>query len=189
VLEERFPEAAETQPELLAHHYTEAGLYEQAIGYWQQAGQRASERSAYQEASSHLSHGLVLLAMLSETLNRVQQELTLQTLLGQALMMIKGWAAPEVERAYTRARALSQQVEDIPQRFQVLAGLWRFNLTRAAYHTAHELAEQLLWLAESRHERSLLRVAHYTLGMTMLFRGVFVDARTHLEHGIALYNP
>src|SRR5206468_2026934 len=100
VLEERFPETKETQPELLAYHYTEAGFIIQAIPYWQRAGQRATQRSAYVEAIAHLTKGLELLKTLPDTPERAQQELDLQTTLGPALMVTKGYAASEVKRAY-----------------------------------------------------------------------------------------
>ena len=96
VLEARFPELCETQPELLAHHYTEAGLHEQAIAYWQKAGQRAIERSANLEAIAHLTQGLASSKTLPDTPERAQQELDLQTTLGPALMVTKGLGAPEV---------------------------------------------------------------------------------------------
>jgi predicted ATPase len=96
VLEARFPETVETQPELVAHHYTEAGLSAQAIPYWQRAGQRALERSANLEAVAHLTKGLEVLATLPDTPERAQQELVMQTTLGPALMHTKGQAAPEV---------------------------------------------------------------------------------------------
>lgn len=100
VLEERFAEIKATQPELLAHHYTEAGLIAQAIPYWRQAGQKAVERSAYVEAINHLTKGLDVLKTLPDTSERARQELTLQTAIGPAWMAVKGYAAPEVERAY-----------------------------------------------------------------------------------------
>ena len=124
VLEARFPESCETQPELLAHHYTEAGLAEQAIGYWQRAGQQASERSANLEAISHFTTGIELLTTLPETPEHTQQALTLHIALGAALQMAKGLAAPEVEHAYTRARELCQQVGETPEFVPVLYGLW-----------------------------------------------------------------
>jgi class 3 adenylate cyclase/3',5'-cyclic AMP phosphodiesterase CpdA len=99
VLEARFPERCETQPELLAHHYTEAGLAEQAMGYWQRAGQQASERSANLEAVSHFTTGIALLTTLPETPAHTQQALTLHIALGAALQIAKGFGAPEVERA------------------------------------------------------------------------------------------
>src|SRR5262249_43300659 len=141
VLVERFPETAETQPELLAHHYTEAGLAAHAIPYWQQAGQQALQRSANLEASQHLTKGLALLAMLPEAPARAQQELDLQIALGSALMATKGVTAPEVELTYARARALCAQVGDTPQLFPTLWGLCRFYLGRGALPTARELGE------------------------------------------------
>jgi predicted ATPase len=106
VLEERFPETAESQPELLAHHYSEAQLHNQAIHYWHQAGQRASECSANLEAIAHLTRGLELIKTLPDTPERARQELGLCLTLGPALMAIKGWAVPEVAQVYVRARVL-----------------------------------------------------------------------------------
>src|SRR5207248_9838747 len=97
VLAEHFPETAETQPELLAQHYTQAGLTEQAITYWQRAGQRAIQHSANLEAIGHLTKGLEVLEALPDNPERLQQELDFQTTLGPALMMVKGYAAPEVQ--------------------------------------------------------------------------------------------
>src|SRR5262245_16341135 len=105
-LEERFAEVKETQPELLAHHYTEAGLIEQAIPYWQRAGERASQRSANAEAIGHLTKGLELLKALPDTPGRIQQELSLQLALGDAFMAAKGYATSEVANTYTRALEL-----------------------------------------------------------------------------------
>jgi class 3 adenylate cyclase len=130
VLAEHFPETAETQPELLAHHYTEAGLMAPAIPYWRQAGQRALERSAYVEAVSHLTKGLEVLRTLPDTMDRTQQELDLQTLLGLVLIATKGYAAPDVERVYAQARALCQRMGETLQLFPVLRGSWLFYLNR-----------------------------------------------------------
>src|SRR5205823_8725608 len=110
VLEAQFPDTVVSQPELLAHHYTEAGCTEQAIPYWQRAGQQASDRSANLEAVSHFTTGIELLTTLPETPARTQQALTLYIALGAALQMAKGIAALEVEHAYGQARALCQQV-------------------------------------------------------------------------------
>ena len=98
-LEMRFPDAATAQPEVLAQHYAEAGLKEQAVAYFQRAGARALERSAYLEAISHLARGLELLEASPDSPERVQRELELQLALGSALMATKGYAAPEVEQA------------------------------------------------------------------------------------------
>jgi TOMM system kinase/cyclase fusion protein len=189
VLAERFPETAETQPELLAHHYTEAGLSAPAVGYWQRAGQRALQRSAHVEAISHLTRGLEVLAALPDTAERIQHELVLQTTLGSALMAAKGQGAPEVGQAYARARELCRQVGETPQLFPVLFGLWRFYQVRAEHQTARELAEQCFSLAQRVQDPTLLLEAHFALGVSMLWLGEVVPARTHLEQSIALYDP
>jgi predicted ATPase len=157
VLESRFPDIGETQPELLAHHDTEAGLSAQAIPYWQTAGQRA----AHQEAVGHLTTGVEVLQTLPDAPERTQQDLRLHVALGVSLMAVKGRAAPEVERVYTRARALCQQVGDTPQLFPVLRGLFLFYLNRGQQQTAQELAEQLLRQAERQPEVAPRLLGHY----------------------------
>jgi class 3 adenylate cyclase/DNA-binding winged helix-turn-helix (wHTH) protein len=185
VLAERFPETVETQPELLAHHYTEAGLPAQAAPIWLRAGQHALERSAHVEAIAHLSKGLEVLKTLPDTLERTQLELVLQTTLGPALMATKGYATPEVEYAYVRARELCQQVGETPQLFQALWGLWYFYLVRAEFQTAHELGEQLLNLAQRVQVPVLLLLAHRVLGQTLSFLGEFSTARVHLDRALS----
>ena len=189
VLEARFADLCETQPELLAQHYTEAGLMAQAIPYWQRAGQRAIERSAYVEAIGHLSKGLEVLTTLPDTPARTQQELELQTTLGPALLHTKGYAAPEVAAVYTRARELCQQVGETPQLFPVLWGLWYFYTIRAEFQTARELEAQYLTLAQRVHDPALLLQAHFMLATTSLHLGELVLARASTEQVIALYNP
>jgi len=189
VLEARFPDLCETQPELLAHHCTEAGVMAQAIPYWQRAGQRAIERSAHLEAIAHLSKGLEVLGTLPDTPERAQQELDLQITLGPALSATKSWAAPEVGRAYARARELCQQIGETPQLFTVLRGLWVFYVVRAEYQTALELGERCLTLAHSLQDPSLLLEAHHTHWDTLFWLGEVVSARAHMEQGAALYDP
>jgi hypothetical protein len=188
-LEAQFPELVATQPELLAHHLTEAGRHTQAVGYWQRAGEGAVVRSAHLEAISHCTKGLEGLQTLPETPERTQQELVLQTTLGPALMITKGFAAPEVEHAYARARALCQRVGETPQRFSVLRGLWQFYNGRGEYQTARELGEQCLHLAQRGHDTAHLLEAHHTLWTTRLLLGELSLAHTHLAQGMALYNP
>jgi class 3 adenylate cyclase len=182
VSEQRFPALCATQPELLAHHYTEAGVLAQAIPYWHRAGQRAVERSAHLEAIAHLSKGLEVLATLPDTPERVQQELALQTTLCPALVATKGFASPEVLHVYTRARELCQQAGETPQVFQVLRGLWYFYLIRSELRTALELGEHLLTLAQQVGDPVLGVEAHYALGLTFNYLGKFADAQTHLLH-------
>jgi len=187
-LEARFLELCETQPELLAHHYTEAGLGRQAIPYWQRAGERATERSAHAEAISHLTKGLDVLKTLPDTPERTQYELALHTAMGVPLRAIKGFGAPEVGQVYARARELCQQVEETPQLVPVLRGLWEFYELQGALQTARELGEQLLTLGQHVHEVESLLVAYNVLGDTLVWLGEFAGARAHLEQGMALYN-
>jgi predicted ATPase len=189
VLEERFPETVASQPELLAHHYTEAGLSEQAIGYWQRAGQQANDRSAYLEAISHCTHGIALLPTLPETPERIQHALTLHIALGAALIVAKGHATPEVEQAYSHAYALCQQVGETPALFPVLYGLWWFYLGRAQLHTTRGIGDTLLRLAQRAADPALAVVAHCSLGLTGFHLGALPAARQHLEDGIALDPP
>jgi len=189
VLEAQFSDLAETQPELLAHHYTEAGAAEQALPYWQRAGERAIQRSAHLEAVSHFTTGIELLTTLPETPERTQHALTLHIGLGAALLVTKGQAAPEVEHAYTQARTLCQQVGETPELIPVLFGLWRFYVVRLQLHTAQELGEILLRLAQPAHDSALAVIAHYALGATWFWLGALPAARQHLEEGITRYTP
>jgi predicted ATPase/class 3 adenylate cyclase len=187
VVEARFPEICETQPELLAYHYTEGGLTEPAVAYWQRAGHRANARSSHQEAIRHLDNGLKVLKSLPETRDRVEYEIDLQIALGQALMAARGQGVPEVERAFSRAWALCGQMGESPQIFPALWGLWRFYFIGAKHRTALELGEQCLRLAQRGHDRELLLPSNLALGSSFIFLGEYASARAHLEQGIALY--
>jgi class 3 adenylate cyclase/predicted ATPase len=189
VLETQFPQTVEAQPELLAHHYTEAGLYQPAVVYWRRAGTRAIQASAHAEAIAHLTKGLELLDTLTDAAERTEQELALLTALGVPLILTKGHAAPAVETTYARARELCRQVGETPQLFSTLLGLWRFYNARGQLQTAHELEEQLLSMAESLQDPVLLLRAYHTVGEGLLHRGEFTQARAHAEQGIALYDP
>jgi predicted ATPase len=139
------------------------------------------------EAISHLTTGIELLTTLPETPERTQQALALHIALGAALQTAKGQAAPEVEHAYTRARTLCQQVGETPELAPVLLGLWRYYLVRPQLHTARELGETLLRLAQHADDPALSVVAHYALGVTWFCLGVLPAAHQHLEEGIARY--
>jgi predicted ATPase len=188
-LEDRFPETQEAQPELLAHHYTEAGLVTQAIPHWQSAGQRASRRSAHVEAIGHLTKALELLKTVPDSAECSQQELALQIIFGASLLATRGFAAPEAGAAYTRARELCQQVGDPSQLFFVLMGLRIFYLVRGEIQTAREIGEQFLRLAQDTADPAFLLEAHYALGVPLALLGEFSSARAHLEQSASLYNP
>ena len=187
-METQFPETAEAQPELLAHHCTEAGLIEQAVGYWHKAGQRASERSAHVEAIRHLIKGLELLKTLPETPQRLQREVDLLIAMGASLLAAKGYAAAEVRETYTYAQQLCQHLEDPYQLFPVLRGLHMHYHVRAELQTAHTLGEQLLALAQQVQDAAMLVAAHRALGVTLYQLGAVASAHTHFTQGIALYD-
>jgi predicted ATPase/class 3 adenylate cyclase len=189
LLEERFPDLVETQPELIAHHYTEANLTERAIVYWQRAGQRAIEHSALVEAIRHLTKGLALIKTLPDTPERAPQELALQIALGVPLIATRGYAAPEVQQAYARARELCHLLGETSQLFPVLRGLYAYYLVRGKLGIAYELGEQCLRLAQSVKDPALVLEAHFALGQTFLCRGDLAPAREHFVQGVALYNP
>jgi predicted ATPase len=189
VLETQFPETAEGQPELLAHHCTEAGLIEQAVRYWQRAGENAIQRSAHVEAITHLQQGLELLKTLPETSERTQHELDMHITLGASLIATKGYAAPEVGKTYTQARQLCEHLEDPSHLFPVLRALHSYHNVRGELQTAHALGEQLLSLAQRAQDAAMLVGAHDALGNTLFFLGAGVSALTHLAQGIALDDP
>jgi predicted ATPase/class 3 adenylate cyclase len=189
VLQQLSTEDVEQRPELLANHLSEAGQIKESIPRWEQAGRKAMERSANREAIQHLTKALEMLKRLPPDPMRDQQEFALQITLGVPLMLIKGFAAPEVEQLYSRARNLYQQIPESPQLFPMLFGLWAFYSVRADYLTARNLGQELLVLAQSTHDPALLLEAHTACGNTLSFLGELVTARQHLEEAISLYDP
>ena len=189
VLAAQFPATAETQPELLAHHATEAGLTEQAVPYWHRAGQRASERSAHVEAIAHLRQGLALLETLPETPERTQGEVDMLIALGASLRATQGFAAPEVGQTYARARQLCTGLEEPHQLFSVLRGLLGYYNEHAELQMAHELGARLLTLAQQVQDPVMLSVAQRTVGTTLFYVGAPAEASTHLSQSMALSEP
>jgi len=169
---EGFPVLSGAHPELLAHHWTEAGLIAQAIPYWKLAGRRAVERSANAEAISHLTRGLDLLNELPENPDRLRQECELQITLGPALMATKGFAAPEVGKAYNRVRELGLHIAEGIESFSVFWGLFAFYITRSELQTARELGEQLLKVVTNTKDPALLLGPHRALGQVFLHLGI-----------------
>ena len=189
VLEAQFPETVLTQPELLAHHCTEAGLGEQAVEYWLRSGEHNRARSAHTEAIAHLTKGLDVLQTLPDTPSRAQHELDLQTTLGRALAIVRGHAAPETEHAYARARELCRHGGDSARLFDVQVGLREFYLNRGELRTARELAEACLPIAQGRQDSASLMRAHFGLGSVLYLLGELAQGRDHLEQAITLYTP
>ncbi len=162
-IERLFSDALEDHYAALAHHYSRSDNVAKAVEYLGRAGQQAIWRSAYAEAISSLSTAIELLQRPPESLERVRRELHLQLALGPALMTTKGRGARETERAYSRARELCERLRDPPELFRALFGLWIVYLVRAELRTAHELAEQLLRLAQGTHDPVLLLYARHAL--------------------------
>ncbi len=173
----------------LAYHSAQSGNTEKAVGYYQRAGELALKSSAYTEAIRDLNHALDLLPALSPTPDCPQQELTLLIALGSCLMATQGYAAPEVERVYTRARELARTLGDLPQKFPVLFGLWRFHLVRGEYAAAGEMTEKLRCLSECLPGSQQFLPAQQALGLTAFRLGAFADARAHLERAVDMYDP
>ena len=185
-LETRFSEIAATQPELLAHHLTEAGLAGSAMRYWERAGQRAVERSANLEAIVHLTNGLTAVNTLPDGTERARQELGILSLLGLALVATKGQAHADVERTYRRAHELCRLTGENPRRF--LAGLLSVYVVRADLEAAWDVAKELDGLAQRQQDQALLAVAQWALGQCLFFQGQPAAARAHLEQAIALHD-
>jgi predicted ATPase len=189
VLEAQFPNVVATQPELPAHHYTEAGLYDLAVPYWQQADAQASARSAHQEAIRHLTRGLEILTRLPDTPERTQRELTLSVALAAPLLMTKGYSAADVAHAYRRIQHLCHQVGEASQVFPALYGLCVFHLVRGEVATTRQVGEHALNLAHQTQALDFLVLAHMLLGSTLFFCGALPAARAQLEEGVARYDP
>jgi class 3 adenylate cyclase/predicted ATPase len=187
-LESMFAEQLDDHLGDLAHHYRRSDNVTKAVEYLGRAGQQVMQRSAYADAINTLTAAIDLLQRLPESRERVQRELLLQLAVGQALNAVKGRAAPEVERAYTRARELCGRLGDPPELFPALLGLWLMHLVRGELRTAYELAEQLLRRAQSAHDPALLMYAQMARGTTSYWMGEFLPAREHGENAITLYD-
>jgi predicted ATPase/DNA-binding winged helix-turn-helix (wHTH) protein len=170
----------------LAVHFERGRDYPRAVHYLQQAAENAAQRYAPHEVIALATKGVALLATLPETPARTQQELDLQLALGPALMFTRGYAAPEVEQTYTRARALCAQVGETPQLFPTLLGLRHFYFNRGALLVARELGEQLDRLAQHTADPTHRLEAYYALGITLFYLGDYAAAQTYCEQGIAL---
>jgi class 3 adenylate cyclase/predicted ATPase len=189
VLVAHFAATVESEPELVAYHFTAAGLVEPAIEYWRRAGARAALDSANVEAVHHFGQALELLGDLPDTPERARRELTLRIDMGGPLLMTKGHAAPEVEQAYARARELCQKVGDSELLVPALFGLWRYYVGASNLSEMLGLGEQLLVIGQETGDPAHLVVAHYALGLAKLCHGDPVLALYHLEAGSNLYRP
>jgi predicted ATPase len=185
-LEQQSPDAGEIGPEVLAQHLTEAGLAARAIPYWRRAGELAAGRSANLEAIAHLSKGLELIGTLPDAPEQLEEELALRLAIGGPLIATKGYPALEVERTYSRAWVLCQELGRSAELFPVLRGLWNCYFTRGELRRAHDLAERLVALAGEQGAPLRRALARRALGATLFFFGRLADATTALNEGIAI---
>jgi predicted ATPase len=188
ILESKFPETVAATPEILAQHYTLAGSAAQAVPCWLKAGQAALNRSTLTEAIGHLTKGLGLVQGIVDETVRAELELGLQTTLAVVLAGAKGFAVPEVEQAYVRARALCDQIGKNQQFFPVLYGLFLFHWVRAHLETARSGAEEMLSIATETGERALQLIAHFSLGGVLWHIGNNRASLDHLAKAHALYD-
>jgi predicted ATPase len=165
----------------LAVHFEGGRDMQRAARCLEQAAANAIRRHAYREAINHLTKGLALLETLPDTPERTRQDVNLQTTLGAMLLATKGYAAPEVEHAYTRALEGCQRMGETPQLFPVLWGLWALLTVRAEHRRAQELADQLFGIAQRLQDSTLFPLVHYALGCSSFYRGDLVPARSHLR--------
>ena len=189
VLETGFPATAEAQPELLAHHYTEAGLLLAASEKWLMAGDRSARRAANREAIAQLRRGLGLLGKVEEGPIRWRLELDLLMTLGGCLRTLKGWSDEETVETVFRARRLCDQMDDSPYRGAIGLGEYTVYLLRGELADAVECGRELLRLAEMGHPGVERHIGHRAVGATLFHMGRLEEARRHLEAGLALYDP
>jgi tetratricopeptide (TPR) repeat protein len=186
-IEEQFPAIEETHPEVLAHHWTEAGEIEPATAAWQTAGDGATERGAYREADQNYRNALELLRTLAESTERDLYELKLQVALGFALQRTRGWTAPETVEAYVRARLLAVRSGGADS-LQVLSGLWSGANLRGETRAALALAEQMLEIAHGIGTPAALATALSAQGYTHYLLGDLADAHRYVLEAIERYH-
>jgi class 3 adenylate cyclase/tetratricopeptide (TPR) repeat protein len=187
-LERLFPDRVEEQLGLLAYHWELAGDAEKAVGYLLRAAQRDVRQFANQEAIVHFRRGVALLESMPPAPERVQMEFALQMGLGAPLIATKGYGAPEVGRAWKRARELSQQMGDHPQLWPAQSAIYQYHLVRAEHQTALEIAQHLADAGDRMGEELLFPVPRGELGISCFYLGHLVPARTHLEAMVACYD-
>jgi class 3 adenylate cyclase/predicted ATPase len=188
ILEDRFPEIVEAQPELLGQHCSEGGFEEKAIGYWTSAGERAAKSAANAEAIRHFRRALQALEKQPQTAEHSRAELRVLAKLGPALATVEGWAAPTVETVYRRAHYLAKELGNPADAVPALVGLWLYHFQRGEQSAAHQATQELFEIGHSLGDHGLLLQAHHSAWPTSAYRGQFTTAIHHVEQGLALYD-
>ena len=194
-LESQFAEIAENQPELLARHFTEAGLVDKAAAQWGKAAHRSLERSAMVEAVVQFTTARDLVASLPSTPERRRQQIKLQVALLAPVIGTKGFAAAETKAAIERAQALIEEAEALGEPlddplliFSVLYGFWTANLFGFNGKTLIEISQRILALAERQGATIALMMGHRSIGFALMATGAFLESRRHLDQAVALYD-
>jgi class 3 adenylate cyclase/predicted ATPase len=188
-LEAHFPELRDSQPELFAQHYADAGLVEKSVVYWGKSGRRSAARSAMAEAAAQLQKGLDQLALLPDTPERKQQELELRSSQGTVFTSIKGAGAPETGQAYARAHELWEQLGSPAGFLHIPFGQSNYHIQRGEVALAQRLAEGLLGVSHRRNDSAGMVLGHYSAGRNLMLIGKFASSRWHSEKALSLYDP
>ena len=188
-LENHFVEVVAAQPELIAHHYGEAGLNEKAVDYWLRAGQQAVARSAMAEAVAHLKKGLELAATMPSSRQHQVQELDLRLALSAALSATKGYSSPQVAETFSRISELADQVDEPTRLFPVLYGQWAYHLVRSEHRVALSFAERIEQHGELQNDVTLSLLGHFYHGISRYWLGEFAAAHALFEQSDNLRDP
>jgi class 3 adenylate cyclase/tetratricopeptide (TPR) repeat protein/ABC-type transport system involved in cytochrome c biogenesis ATPase subunit len=186
VLEERFPDVVASEPEIVARHFTEAGLVDPAINYWLKAGHLALSRSANAEAVKHLGRGIELTRSQAPSAQRDRKELDFYLALGPAMAATEGYATPETLRVFSRARDLLDDGGNLTEQMTVLWGVYLAHSMRAENIAAREVAQRCLALAAQHEHPGMSVLGNRFMGQILWIMGAFVDARLHLERSLEL---
>lgn len=188
VLRDKFPGVAGSEPEVLAFHFTEAGLNEAALEWWRKAGQQALKRSAYTEAIAHLGKAVAIADSLPDEPGRTMNRLQLQIAYGRALRGSLGHSAPATVAAWKRARQFAADINDPVELAPIHSGLFNACLTHGEIAPMRDLAETIMMVARQRPDSPVAKVlARWTTGVTCWFGGDYLSAQLHLERALAAY--
>ena len=182
-----FPEVAQNRPELLAHHFSGAGVHGDAAAYWHVAGENAAKRSAVNEAVAHFRRALGDLKQLPENAERMERELSVLTALAPALMAVYGWAALVVGETCKHAIELARRLGAHDRMYRPLWGLWTNQFVGGRLHEAMETATQVLDMALATGDPMLEMNARHTASYTHYYRGEYDASIAEAEAGLRHY--
>ena len=181
IMEKEYPSIGKQRPAFLAWHYGEAGDTAKSVALWTQASHQSLMAYANFEAIEQTHNGLDMLNSMPQTADRIAQEVSLQSILGMALLASRGYAAPEVQQVFTRAHELCEELGDVPELFRVVVGLWMFYHISADLDQAKELSQTLIRIADTTKNPAQMLQSRYCLGYTLFYLGEYEAARHHLE--------